>query len=60
MKNEIERLKKIIELAIKSVKQYKDADIENDKWRENHKHWSELNKIITNKEHLEAKDKREN
>ncbi len=44
----------IINLAIQSVKQFKLADDENDKWRERHEHWKELDKIITDKEHLEV------
>ena len=49
-----QKVKEVIDLAIKSVKQYKFADAENDKWRKRHQHWPELNKIITDKEHLEV------
>lgn len=51
---EIKEKEKIVELAIKSVEQYRHADDENDKWRKKHKHWGELNKIVTNKEHLQV------
>ena len=46
--------KEILELAIQSVLQFKSADIQNDAWRERHKDWKELNKIVTDKEHLEV------
>jgi hypothetical protein len=50
----ITELERITVLAIKSVKQYRKADSENDKWRDRHAHWPELEKIITDKEHLEV------
>ena len=51
---EYARLERITNLAIKSVEQYRYADKENDKWRKRHKQWRELNKIITDKEHLKV------
>lgn len=52
--DKLKRMEKIVELAIKSVEQFRTADSENDKWREKHEHWKELDKIITDKEHLKV------
>ena len=52
--DKLKRMEKIVELAIKSVEQFRTADSENNKWRKKHEHWDELNKIITDKEHLQV------
>ena len=43
---------RVLDLAITAVRLYRAADDENDKWRKRHRHWPELRKIITDKEHL--------